>query len=256
MIKWWSGLVATIGFLFGIDHAPNQTDEVLASPIANESLPSDIPSGTAKDLHNFYMWMENGKLELLMTVWPNAPMDAKFATDHQYVFHLSSKASYIDERRSQNLVICHFDTEQKTNCALGKATETIKDEAHGNASDAGQPLSSVNGKMQIFAGLRNDPFFFNQTGWDNAANMLIDLREANRTIACSGGSGTSASPLTATEQSDIANALGTAGNNIPATDSYRGTNVLALLVEIDPALILESTDTVIAGWASINQLEP
>lgn len=124
------------------------------------------PDATA-DITDVFAWMSPDamKMKLVMDVGPGATTATRFSNVVKYVFHTNSKASFTATPTSAVDIICTFDagTPQHINCWVVQGT-TVIDFATGDPS-ATAGINSVNGKFKVFAGLRDDPFFFNLAGF-------------------------------------------------------------------------------------------
>src|SRR5262245_19878351 len=120
-----------------------------------------VRSDPATDINDLYAWMSgDGKtVNLAMTVSPGASAMSKFSNSALYVFHLNSSRMYGDPAPTAFTVICQFDVAQKISC-WGPQGEYL-------SGDAGQTagITSASRKMQVFAGVRADAFFFNMAGF-------------------------------------------------------------------------------------------
>ena len=132
------------------------------------------------DINDVFAWMSPdttaaaGKVYLTMDVFPGATATSKFSTTAKYVFHTQSRAAY-GMAATKRDIICTF---------AGTTTQTVScwvtDPAAGNAisgyltgdASAAAGLSSADGKIKVFAGVRNDPFYFNLAGFRNAASAV------------------------------------------------------------------------------------
>jgi len=182
----------------------------------------DGPTATAEptaDIADLYAWTsaDASKLNLIMTV---APLDSatSFGTAVTYVFHVNSSAGY-GEAATSAQVICEFYDEGMIEC-WGPSGAYVEGDPSASAG-----ISSADGKLKVFAGLRNDPFFMEFTGFGNAVSAVIAAGVTpNGTCPAVDG------PTSAA----LVDAL-TAGG--AATDSFAGTNVLGLVVQVDKSLV-------------------
>ncbi len=103
--------------------------------------------------------MDGNNLVLVMDVVPFADTSSKFSDQVQYVFHTQSGASLTALTGAEVDIICSFDAAQKISCWAGD-----QDYVTGDASQTAG-LDGMKGKFKVFAGLRDDPFFFNLDGF-------------------------------------------------------------------------------------------
>src|SRR5206468_1824829 len=127
----------------------------------------DGPAASADpstDINDVYAWMapSGGKVYLAMTVFPFATPTSKFSSSAYYVFHTASRARFLATQVMATDVVCVFDEGQRVQCWAGA------DRASYVSGDATVPagISSRNAKVRVYAGLRDDPFFFNLDGWN------------------------------------------------------------------------------------------
>jgi hypothetical protein len=127
------------------------------------------PDATA-DITDIFAWMSPDamKIKLVMDVGPGATTTTRFSNAVKYVFHTNSKASFTATPTSAVDFVCTFDagTPQHINCWAVQGS-TVLDFVTGDASPTAG-ITSVNGKFKVFAGLRDDPFFFNLAGFKKA----------------------------------------------------------------------------------------
>ena len=193
------------------------------------------------DITDVYAWMsaDKSKVDLVMDVYPNAPTGTLFSNEVLYVFHLNSSATFGGTATGTNIV-CGFDTTQTITCWVG-SSEMVT----GNAGVAAG-ITSASGKTKVFAGLRDDPFFFNLTGF-KATTAAVAAAAPTLTF-----DGTGCPTLdTATSSALVAQlAHGTAGA-APVND-FAGQNIQSIVIEVDTALVTPG-GKFLGIWASTNQ---
>ena len=122
----------------------------------------------AADINDVFAWMsaDGANLNLVMTVFPDAPTTAQFSDAVQYVFHINSSAAF-GETQTEQILMCIFDASQAVTCWL--------DNEQLISGDARNPsgLSNAAGTVRVFTGLRNDPFFFNLAGFDATVDTVV-----------------------------------------------------------------------------------
>ncbi|HVT07698.1 MAG TPA: DUF4331 family protein [Polyangia bacterium] len=203
----------------------------------------DGPAATAEpaaDITDVYAWMspDKSKVNLVMDVYPNAPAGAKFSDQVLYVFHLNSAATFGAATPTETKIVCGFDTAQKVTCWVGTAGETVSGDASVTAG-----INSASAKTKVFAGLRDDPFFFNLTGF-KATTAAVAAAASSLTF-----DGTGCPMLDSTTASTLVAQLahGTAGA-APAND-FAGQNVLSIVIQVDTALVTPG-GKFLGVWAS------
>jgi hypothetical protein len=223
---------------------------ILAIPLTLEA--ADHRDGAAvkmdpsTDINDVFAWMsaDGATVYLAMTVFPLATSGAKFSNTAKYVFHLDSSAGYGMPPTNVN-VICTFDANQKASCWAVNGS-TALDYVTGDAS-ATEGFASMSGKLKVFAGLRDDPFFFNLEGFQQTAAAVG--------MAASGLQFDPAGCPTLDAATDTA-LLGllthTNMGMSPPKDFFSGKNTLAIVVAVDKAMVTPG-GKILGVWASTNQ---
>ena len=228
-----------------------RTSFVLVAAVWLLSAPSyaadhqDGPAATASpaaDITDVFAWMspDHAKMYLVMDVFPAATAGAKFDTNTLYVFHTTSKASLLATTGTPLDIICKFDAAQAAQCWAG--SEYVA----GDAS-AATGVKSASGKMTVFAGLRDDPFFFNLDGFkDLVMAVKAAAPQLLPTVDASG-----CPKVDAPTSAALVSALAHTHGNAPV-DHFAGLNVLAIVISIDASLVTKGGTTV-GVWASTNK---
>jgi len=206
----------------------------------------DGPSATndpAADITDLYAWMSSdaSKIDLVMNVSPFAGSDATFSDAVQYVFHTTANTVF-GGRSNPKDIICTFTTAQAISCWLG-----TQEYVTGDASTPAG-LSSSDNKFKVFAGPRNDPFFFNLHGFHTAVATVQ---------AVAGGLTFDAAGCPAVDPGSSALLVGQLSHDSdggPAYDNFGGSNVLSLVVEVDKTLLTGGSNDLVSVWASTNQI--
>ena len=115
------------------------------------------------DITDLYTFNNGDNVVLIMDVGVNATATSKFSNAIQYVFHVAGITGLTDSSPFASTIICTFDAAQKAQCWLQNGSTTVN-YATGDASTT-TGILSADGKMKVFAGPRNDPFFFNIQGF-------------------------------------------------------------------------------------------
>jgi hypothetical protein len=222
------------------------------TPVA---LAADHADGTvaamdpAADITDLYAWVspDGAKTYLVMDVFPFAHATAtdagpvsKFSNTVQYVFHTTSQATYLAAATPLN-VICTFDAAQAISCWAGA------EYVHGDPSNTSGLVNS-SGKLRVFAGLRDDPFFFNLAGF-SATAAAVRAAKGSLTFDVNG-----CPLLNQTTSQSLVTLLSTdpSSDGGPAKDLFLGLNLLAIVVEVDTT-VLTAGGPVVGVWASTNR---
>jgi hypothetical protein len=198
------------------------------------------------DLTDLYTFVDGANTVLILNVNPSATAATKFSDTLQYVFHTASSAAYPATMPVAVNVIATFDATQKISVWVGAS-----DYVNGDASVLGG-LTSTSGDFKVFAGLRDDPFFFNLGGFHD---VEADVEAAaGGLVLNANGCPAVSSTISAALVADIAGSNHGAG---PAVDffspsaSYSG-NVLSIVLSIKTS-ILTSGGPIMSVWASTNK---
>lgn len=200
----------------------------------------DGPSVTAEpnaDITDLYAWMgeDASKLNVVLNVHHMATDVSAFSPEVQYAVHLNSAASF-GASSTEATMLCQFYTSQKLECWLGD------EYVEGDPSDP-NGITSASGKVRVFAGLRDDPFFFELAGFRETVKIV-------QGAAPSLTFDTEGCPLLdqATSQA-LVSQLQSGPAGAPASNTFGGSSVLSLAFQIDKTLATEG-GSVLGVWAS------
>jgi hypothetical protein len=233
---------------------------LVAAPRARAADHLDGPAAKAApeaDITDVYAWMnaDKSKTFLIMNVSPMATNASKFSDSVQYVIHLNSQSAYGATTGVKSVnIICTFDAAQKASCWLGPATltgiSTASDFATGDASDPKKPIVGMYDKLTVFAGLRDDPFFFNLEGFQ-ATEALVEAAAAMpgfaKLVDPSG-----CPHLDSTTAGALASQLSHAKDGSPAKDFFAKLNVLSIVVSV-PTADVTPGGPILGVWASTHR---
>ena len=158
----------------------------------------------------------------------------------QYVIYTESTSAF-GMAGTKVDVICTFDADQKISCWVGD-----KEYVTGSAAVT-DGIKSESGKLKVYAGLRDDPFFFNLEGFNDtvttvkgaAAQLSFDA------AGCPTVDGNTSAAL-------VGMLKGTALGTGPAKDFFAGKNVLSIVLAVDKSL-LNGGGAFLNVWASTNK---
>jgi uncharacterized protein DUF4331 len=212
-------------------------DRIAASPAASPMA----------DITDVYAWMAGSNLNLVMDVSPRDDGTNAFGPAVLYVFHLTSKSGLNPGAGGgiETQVICRFGSNTSVQCWVASGG-TTKDYVTGDPSNTAG-VTSPTGKVKVFAGRRSDPAFFNLAGFNTAIAMYQALNIGTPdTPVCPTGllSGQGLSLRTA-----LGDPMSGSGSG-SGSDSFAASSVMAIVVQIDKALVNTSPNTTIAVWAS------
>jgi len=184
-------------------------------------------SDPTADINDVYTWMDGNDVVLAMTVYPAAPTGAQFSNNVQYVFHTASAAAGLGATSDPVDVIATFSASNPQTIQLwvGSSEYVTGDPS----STAG--LASADGKVEVFAGLRSDPFFFNLDGFKQVA---LDVQAAAGSLSFN----EAGCPALGTATSNaLVTQLASAPDGGAAVNHFATLNGLAIVVSIDKSLL-------------------
>jgi hypothetical protein len=222
---------------------------------ARPALAADHGDGAAvkadptTDITDVYTWMKADKSQvyLVMDLNPAAAATTKFSNAAQYVFHLNAHKMFSLGAKPDdfNTIICTFDngTPQIGSCWLTDHTGKAVDYVTGDLSKTAG-TASVNGHMTVFAGLRDDPFFFNLTGFKTVITDIVTGIAGGTFTFNAQGCPTAGVP--AGEGAKLA---------MPANhDDFAKLNVISIVIAVDTPLVTSAgLNPVLGVWASTHK---
>ena len=243
----------------------------LLSPLAiaadhGDGTPATLnqPDGSS-DITDVFAWMtsDGTKMNLVMDVFPGAMTASKFSDAVKYAFHTASGAAFGATTNRVN-VICTFDAAQVVSCwVVDVATVTTLDYVTGDAS-APAGITSADGKVKVFAGLRDDPFFFNLAGFRRTAQTVAMAAAGGTILFDVAGCPTNVGPLASTIAAELGQGCDGAaafdffktpapGDNPPGCTNVGLTgNILGLVVQVDKSLVTQG-GAIVSVWGSTNK---
>lgn len=190
----------------------------------------------AADIADLYAWMDatdGEKLNLIMTLTSNGA----FSDAVDYVFHINSDddGPLGPTPQVETTITCTFDSSQNVTCEGGGSSVS------GDAS-SDDGITSSDGFLRVFAGLRDDPFFFNATGFGATVDAVIGAATGDPALELDDDGCPLLDDATAAQLRSV---ISTAPNG----DDFGGRNVLALVVQIDRSRVNSNGD-ILGIWAS------
>jgi hypothetical protein len=217
----------------------------LTSGTASAADHTDSPAATAEpsaDITDVYTWMtpDAEHVNLVMNVAPFSAADASFSDAITYVFHVNSAMGYGMEA-TETTVACQFYDTDAIECWVGDNYLT------GDPSDPAG-ITSEDGSIRVFAGPRDDPFFFELTGFTNAVAAVVAAAPAL-------GADDAGCPNVDAETSGVLVGLLQSGTDgAAASDTLAGANVLSLVVQVDKSA-LTAGGPLLGVWGSTHAAE-
>jgi hypothetical protein len=201
---------------------------------------ADGPATTAEpaaDIDDVYAWMspDSTDLNLVMTIGRNVPATFRLSDRVQYVFHTTSRASFGAQPGAEYNIICEVEAASgQLRCWAG--TDVF---LGGDASNTAG-LESTDARLKVYAGVRNDPFFFNLAG----------LNTVNRTVGTVAGS--LAFDPAGCPRLDAATANSLVTTLRTGRDDFLGFEAFALVVTIDKTLVTRN-GSIVSVWGSTHR---
>jgi len=200
----------------------------------------DAPGTTADptaDITDVYAWMNTDadKLNLVMNVHHMAGTDATFSEAVAYVMHVNSSTAF-GAAQTETTVICQFYTADRIECWAGDEYVT------GDPSDT-DGIESASGNMRVFAGRRDDPFFFELTGFRATVTAAVAAAPTLTfdTEGCPDIDDTTSAALVAQ--------LSHGMNGAAASNTFAGSSILSIVVQLDKTVVDEG-GPVLSVWGS------
>lgn len=189
------------------------------------------------DITDVYAWMNNdaSKLNVVLDVHHMATQSTTFSTALQYAVHINSSKGY-GMAQTESVLVCQFYTASKVECWLG--SEYVE----GDPSDP-KGIVSQSGKLKVFAGLRDDPFFFELAGFKETVK-IVQGAAGSLTFDAAG-----CPAVDANTSQVLVNQLQHGPNGAAASNSFAGSKILSIAVQVDKSLVTSGGNT-LGVWAS------
>jgi Domain of unknown function (DUF4331) len=209
----------------------------------HEDSPS-VRQDPTTDLGDVLAWMspDAQKLNLLASLVRHATAQSRFSDAALYVFHTRSAAAYGAAAADEVRVICEFDAGSPQNVRCWAGDESF---VEGDASNP-NGIRSSDGKLRVFAGLRNDAFFFNSAGF-NATRDIVIGAASSLTFDDAG-----CPMIDAATSGVLVNQLQTSADGGPPQDAFADANILVLALQVDKSIVSPG-GPIVAVWGSTNR---
>jgi hypothetical protein len=221
--------------------APGRAERPVAATVT-PALADDAMS----QIGDVYAWLETSQiLNLVMDVSPGDDGSHSFGPGVTYVFHLTSKAAIGAPGTPdvETRVICQLAASTSIQCWVTDPSSPASTPPYKAylSGDPSQPagVQTADRRLRVFAGRRSDPQFFNATGFAAAVTHYKALAVGKQADAAG-------CPiwLSGAQADSFLTDFATGG------DSFATANVMALVVQIDTALIAAPANRVIAVWGA------
>ena len=220
---------------------------LLWSPPGRTADHEDSPSvrnDPTTDLGDVLAWMSSDaqRMHLVATVVRRATSQSRFSDAARYVLHTQSGPAVGAAGFREVDIVCTFDgaAQQIVTCDADGVTSVT-----GNANVPGG-ITSADGRLRVFAGLRNDAFFFNADGFNAVRSAVIDAAPS-LSFDPAGCPNVDSATASALQQQLRSNASGG-----PASDAFANANILVLAIAVDKS-ILTRGGPIVAVWGSTNR---
>jgi hypothetical protein len=191
------------------------------------------------DIADVFAFNDASRAVFAMTLFPAATTSAKFSDTVVYALHTASGAAFGTTTASED-ILCTFSASQTISCWAG-----TDEYVTGDASQT-SGISSADGKLKVFAGLRADPFFFNLDGF-HRAEAIVEGAASSLTFDPAGcpllDNGTAAV---------LRQNLTTSADGGAAVDFFANLDALAIVVSVDKSLVTKGGNTV-SVWGATYQ---
>jgi len=185
------------------------------------------------DIGDLYAWMspDGARLNLVMTI-----VGPSLSENIEYAFHVDSGKQF-GSTTATTSIVCRPASANAIDCRAGEV-----DRARGDASGT-DGLRGQNGRIRVFAGRRDDPFFNNVKGTRAAYQIAADALKNGTAVDAAGCPGFDP----ATKQAILSTWRRTDGG--PATNFLGGWTVAALVVSVDLEVVSPGGG-MLAVWAT------
>lgn len=203
------------------------------------------------DIADFYNWVDpsTNQVVFVLDVFSGAPDNSTFNPKAQYAIHTTSLASYGATGGTDETIIATFSTSGAITLWVG-SDELVTGDANTETG-----LSSADGKVKVFAGPRQDPFFFNAKGFKNATTTYARANAASPFSLDTGG----CPALDASIATELVTDLRTVpipeagvvdgGPDGGPIDAFANVRVLSIVISVDKSLVTKG-GPILASWAS------
>jgi hypothetical protein len=187
-----------------------------------------VKTDPSTDFGDVMGWMSSDaqRLQLTASVVRHATAESRFSDAAVYTFHTQSYPAFGQPAGAPPVdVSCTFEgtTTQTVTCSGGGSTVS------GNASDP-DGIVSADGRLRVFAGRRNEAFFFNLSGFTATRGAVINAAPG-LTFDAAGCPALDAATSTAL----VTTLMSTEGG--PAVDTFQNANILLLALTVDKAIV-------------------
>lgn len=198
----------------------------------------------AADLTDLYAWMspDAEHLNLVLNWHHMAPEDALFSDAVAYQFHIKSSPAF-GEPGAEPRIVCRFYEADGSGVECWAGDEYVAGDPRAAAG-----ITSESGRVRVFADRRNDPFFFE----------LVGFRETVRTVVGAAGAlefDTNGCPdLDDATSAALVAQLQHGADGAAASDTFAGSHVLSLVLQVDKTLVTTG-GPIVGVWAAAHSVQ-
>jgi hypothetical protein len=165
---------------------------------------------------------------IVMGFLRNASVDSRFSDSAQYVVRTFSRQKFGDPPGPEVDIICVFSKAQIIQCWAGNESYVT-----GDASNPAG-ITSADGKLRVFAGLRSDAMFFNSAGFRATARM-VTAALPNLQVDTSG-----CPQVNAETSAALIKQLGTSPTGGTAVNAFNMLNDLDIALVVDKSILTKN----------------
>lgn len=211
----------------------------------------------AADITDWFAWTsaDGESLNMILAVTPLAGDDATFSDATQYSFHVNAHPSLLEAAGLSTLITCQYYSDTELECWAQRDGSVVGYVEGDPSAEAG--LTNADSSIRVFAGLRNDPFYFNLDGFGATAATVRSVVESSPGDLGLDGNGCPAGLAEATRSAlvtQLAENAPDAPDGTPIND-LDGANVLAIVMQVDLDLISDATNPTLSTWGSTQAAE-
>ena len=217
----------------------------LIAPLSQAADHIDSPTSTAEpssDITDLFAWIDGTAehMNLVMNVTPFAGETSTFSNAVTYAFHINS-ASEFGAPATETLILCQFPLPNRIECWVNDQY------VWGDPVDP-QGITSADGSVRVFAGLRDDPFFMEFTGF---TETVAQVQAAAPNLSFDAAM---CPLLDDATRNALVGQLQSGMNGAPASDTFQDSNVLSLVIQLETSLVTPG-GPIVGVWASTHQIE-
>lgn len=203
--------------------------------------PRAVADPTA-DVTDQYAWMspDANSVFIIMAFVRNASTASRFSDSVQYVIHTTSRPSFGAPPSPEVNIICVFSKAQMIQCWAGNESYVTGDANNTNG------ITSADGKLRVFAGLRQDAMFFNSAGF-RATSRLVTAALPNLQADAAGCPSVDVATSTA-----LVTQLRTSPTGGPPVNAFNALNDLNVIIAVDKSIVTKN-GPILSLWVSTNR---